>query len=709
MSIKLDWEVESEGGWEEVGEDPKEVEARRRRTRRIRNSVLTVLVILLMAGGVIAYRLITVGWQIRSALEETVAAETLALRLGDRNAFLAVQSNVGGWQERQERTFDQYRSEDKQVEVTGQVVKMDISADQARVILREIYNNTEYNVMWFYQRDEEGWKHIAPVAGYWGEPREDKSAHFDFDYYSEDQMTVDALRTQLNSWWGTACERTDCVGKPDLIHIKIEPDELATVSWADYDPNTLLIPSPLTGRFRADGTVDPEIRKQIANYIAERWADHMIGQGASKYSNAKWFENEIYLWLYQIFEPDQPSAPLLTPLVQTYGDQIVPQLVLRIKRGENATAVLIDLTHTALPDLPVKWDLYLTYQLRAEAELDAKGQQTEAILIYHDPARPGGTLGVCADKDISIDSIRVTGLRRYGDIFWAETHCGPPESPTTTVFLPFRLLSDRWVLTRASEDDLGPAREEQGTHVILRYFDIDASLVDGLLADIEQAYSQIVADFGIADGGPGMVLTVVSVDASTERPAMTGAWQAQDPPDSITLYLTSSRVFTNTSYQYRFSGYPITNEGIHDSAISFLVFDLLERETGESGAGLLTSAIQFWEISRLLDRDDLASTIASEGDKILRQPPESMESLWSTDYRSIEETLHDVMSARVLIDLLVEQYGDGAVSWLISNMSQASSLDDLLYRSLGIHNTTVEAEWHERVQKTLDALPQANE
>ena len=133
MSIKLDWEVESEGGWNEVGEDSDALKLRRQHIRRVRNSLIIVLIVMLAVGGIIAYRLITVGRQVRIALESTVAAETSALRIGDREAYLAIQSDMGGWQRIQEQTFDRYQAEATQTEITGQIVQMDISADRAAI------------------------------------------------------------------------------------------------------------------------------------------------------------------------------------------------------------------------------------------------------------------------------------------------------------------------------------------------------------------------------------------------------------------------------------------------------------------------------------------------------------------------------------------------------------------------------------------------
>ena len=219
MSIKMDWEVESAAGLSKVDEDPRDIEARRRQSRRIRIGVAASLVIASGVGGVIAYRLSTVAQQVQADLEATVAAETLALRISDREAYLANQAGTDSWRRYQQKTFERYQMEAAQVEITGQIMQMDISSALARVILREVYNGTNYNVLWFYRHDATGWKHIAPDPAFWGEWHEYHSAYFDFSYCTADQALVDVLAVQLDSWWETACSSISCEGEPKLLQV----------------------------------------------------------------------------------------------------------------------------------------------------------------------------------------------------------------------------------------------------------------------------------------------------------------------------------------------------------------------------------------------------------------------------------------------------------------------------------------------------------
>ncbi|MEJ2149802.1 MAG: hypothetical protein P8Z40_09990, partial [Chloroflexota bacterium] len=151
MGIKLDWEVESEGGWDEVGEDRQAAVDRRRRARRVRRVLAGVLFVAALGAGAVAWRLRQVGRQLEADLEAAVAAETLALRIGDREGFIALQSDLGGWQLAQARTFEEYQALAPALEVPGEVLDLAVDGRQGQVSLRELVEGQPYRVQWFYE------------------------------------------------------------------------------------------------------------------------------------------------------------------------------------------------------------------------------------------------------------------------------------------------------------------------------------------------------------------------------------------------------------------------------------------------------------------------------------------------------------------------------------------------------------------------------
>ena len=90
MSLRLDWEIESEQQpvRQASGEDP---ESRRRRRRRRLIILLLPLLLLVMVGvvvGLIALRLRQIDAQVAHVLQDTVDAEVATLRIGDEHAWI---------------------------------------------------------------------------------------------------------------------------------------------------------------------------------------------------------------------------------------------------------------------------------------------------------------------------------------------------------------------------------------------------------------------------------------------------------------------------------------------------------------------------------------------------------------------------------------------------------------------------------------------
>ena len=126
MGIRLDWEVESEDDWEEAGEDPAAALARRQRLRRIRNIIIIVGGVIAAIGLAVTLRLRAISERLQIQLETAVAAETLALRLGDRGAFLGLQADEGEWRRIQADVFDEYQELGSRLSVPGEILDMQI-------------------------------------------------------------------------------------------------------------------------------------------------------------------------------------------------------------------------------------------------------------------------------------------------------------------------------------------------------------------------------------------------------------------------------------------------------------------------------------------------------------------------------------------------------------------------------------------------------
>jgi hypothetical protein len=685
MGIKLDWEVESDGGWEEVGEDPAAIAARKRRVHRLRNLGLVLLVALGIAGGAIFYRLHRVGRQLRADLETTISAETLALRIGDRRAFLDGQADVGEWVRIQDSTFARYQALGPDIEVTGEIVELDIDADKARVVLREDYQGEPYHIIWFYQHSDAGWLHIPPGPEFWGKPAVDKTAYANLYYYEEDADLADLLRTQIDDWWDAACSATDCAARPRRIRIRIEPDPLTQIGWASYDDSTLLIPSPKLSRFPAGRPIDPALLGQIAELAAEYWAASEVGDEPEPYSELAWLEDELAAWVRYQFDPEAPPSTFLGVLAENYGVLTVRKFIDGVEDGEAVVPTIASLTGVPAADLPVAWDGYLAYRLRAEAALIANGFSTEAAVLYRDPERAdrADVIDVPTESIALPDSIEVIATRRVGDILWAEAQFAQVEgvgrTQETTQYVayePFRLVDNRWVHTNAIGGDWGPLYDAHGTYVQLWYFELDGPAVEGLVSYVEEVYTHIAADFALPNGPPALEIFISPVaqpdqSGSSAQPVQVfvpSPYVTTRPPD-VTIQ-EHARSLVTAGVIEEFVAYQIAPfDANHPFAVALMRWEM-ERTGLDAGAA----------VESFLDKEGRISALwpANSAGSLSFSPP------YSDD---------DYLAAYALIRVLTETYGPEVIPNLVAYLPLSETVDEWLILSAGVMFEDVLDPW----------------
>src|SRR5687767_5312232 len=118
VGIRLDWEVESDGGSEAVAEDAAALAAMQRRRAITRRMVIATILIALVGVGGLALRFQQVRTQMLEALTAPVEAETLALRLGDEAKFMRFQGAAEDWRTHQHRSFEIFQNANPTVTVT---------------------------------------------------------------------------------------------------------------------------------------------------------------------------------------------------------------------------------------------------------------------------------------------------------------------------------------------------------------------------------------------------------------------------------------------------------------------------------------------------------------------------------------------------------------------------------------------------------------
>ena len=704
MGVQLDWEVEADGEWSEAGEDESAARHRHNRNRRRLLAIVGGLLLVGLAAGGVLFAVRRANAKARAQLDETIAAETSALRIGDRAAFLAAQEPQGEWQRVQSDTFDAYQALAGQLDVTGQVTDLTISGRRARVTLREVLNGRAYHVVWFYESTGAGWRHIPSQPDFWGPPVETQSAAFDVTTRADDQALVTALLPQIDTWWSEGCGLIACTTQPSRPRLLVVPNSLAQPGWADYDPWTLIVPSPLLGRLPDDGQVDTGLAATLAGQIARRWAEIAVptSSGMSASQDADWLQGELAVRLKHAFIPSSPPSTFFDSLTTAYGSDIIPRFLTAFRADPDLVASLERVTGLDVYSLPVSASSYFAYLLRADASLGDNAYTAQLFQYYALTGTPrGAEIDFPTERRAVPGSVIVTNIHGTADALLAEVHFHPLENPTqeAVAYEPFRLLNGHWLHTPPMQADWGAAHETYSRHFTLRYADLDAGAVDGLLPYLEQVYGQAAADFGLSDSPMPNYLVVVTPDDAgayiTTHPDARSETDALVIPSPYVLALDMS-VSRTQAVRSLAARELITRLVVGKLGVRWvdtpLVANMWDNEP-------IINAFVEWEMKRAgvpdvtpLPESMPASDGASGGDTTTGSP---FDGTWISRGLSATNSA-DYVAAQALVGLLVDDYGAQSVPLLVSNLSNAASLDEWLSTSLGIHVSDIQERWQGR-------------
>lgn len=711
MPIKLDWEVESEEGREEIGEDPEVVAARHRRSRQIRNILIVFLLLIVAATGLAIRRLGQVNSRLRADLEDTIAAETLALRIGDARMFMKAQANIEAWRKAQQTTFDEYQSYGSRLVASGEIVDVDISVNNARVVLRETLDGQPYRVIWFYHHDDTGWYHIPSRSDLWGDPRYRRTPYFAITYYDADQDFVDALAPQLDDWIRQLCALDVCGDDFNHLRVQVLPDNLATPGWT-ASGRTLVLRSPQLDRQPEGHAPAPALFDEADRYLTQGWP-RFVQPTSRAYAAAPWVEDElvVWVWLHRQKDDDSPLPDFFTFLEETYHPDVVPVLMQRMRDGENVLDVLFDIM-TGDASIESTEALLAAY-LRAEATLRSAGYTSEADLLFTDPERePLGEITI--DPAVTLadpDSIEVPATHQFGDLLWADVHLvlDSPNYVDQTFYSsqPFRLVDDRWYRTKALPQDYGPVMQLTSGRITLDYHEIDAPYSQTVLTALEEAYTRTIRDFGIADPLP--------VDATLSR--FMGAWGA-----SFFFRDSTAGTLDLTLPSPHLTGLPFLladqrEEQLEALAVDHLLHEILARATGDRNFAYAAEAIARRQKVRLGFEVSTFPYQASCTAADITPEPVTLDDLWNPslnwsdngtaiighhDFLWLAERTHSdrfhcarTLAADELLALLVETYGEGIIPPLVQNL-EAESTEEWL-RSAGVEPADIQAAWQDRL------------
>ena len=683
MGIKLDWQVESDAGRVHVAEAPEIVAATRRRARGLQVALIVIVVVVVGGYITVQARLRQIDRQLEENLKATIAAETLALRIGDRTAFLKQQSSIDGWRDLQQYNFERYISQSPDIQVTGEILNLEITGDEALVELAVETQDGPTTAEWVYTHTSSGWRHAASLDQPWG-IQQTEAEYITLLYDLEQTALAEALKQYLNAVWEAACETTACQ-KPPHLTVNLVNRQLSLVQWNGDDEMTVFsddIEPPLTD------WVVLHLDRELAAY----WARDVLGP--TEWRVPLWAKVELERWLRFTFNirahglaltPYNPSinpSPLLYHLSAAFDTGIVPAWAGYVRRGESAS----DALHAAMSDRAKPFtrddelEQYLHHFLRAETyfrENYSRGAPVQFHEIFFEPPeRPDPWRGQNEwfFSGVDPESVQILAVREMGDVIWAYTHfqINLPDDRTIprTAYFPFRF--DGSFLPRVFPEsiDWGEMEHVRSQTAYASYFTVDSAVVGSTISSLDSMIDNIASDFGISEH-PTIRFVIRPLDAP----------EVQVSSNTIHVYVASPYMQCCLS---RLSD----RERMELNAAVFITSALVQYAAGDDFVDLaLQYVLGFWEAERLGVTVPSGWTNTEPDSQLLDA---SLAEFWLTGYS-------DELKIMATLDAVESAYGSEGIAMLVRHGNEYRNLDTWLDESLGIAPGEIEALWREKL------------
>jgi hypothetical protein len=454
MGVRLDWDIESDqSGKQNAREDPEVTRARRRSQFRFLILILVLVSLLTGALALLQWQLNRVDEQLEARLRDAIEAEVAALRIGDWNAFSALQRSASpDWLMQQRAYFDTYQNikVTNEVNLAGTVREIDIDSQRGRVIVEEVINGVPYSQVWFYWRYEDGWRHVPPDYTFWGELSQYQGRLVTVNYRAVDEKLALDIGVSIEGWIDSTCGAILECGDLPHINIAIQPqDGLTKPEWDAASIWQLNVPSPYVVRARSDRPFSGTLLMDTASVIAAR----LVSEATLNFSqptyprDAYYFYPAIANWLTGLYAQVNTSSHLITSLAENYGRLQVGALAQQMQADSQAELFVTLTGSDSLDAVNLDWRDFLTWRLQVENELRARGDQDAFLTLYTPeavevarqrfssaPQHAGAGVVILAEKGLAIDNVpQLVATVRYG-----EDDAAPVER------VLFRLSGDTW-------------------------------------------------------------------------------------------------------------------------------------------------------------------------------------------------------------------------------------------------------------------------
>ena len=382
--IRLEWNIESQKIDKSDSEDPQSKRARRRNLLRL--LLLIGLLVMISAAGVIfvRQRLLDLQEQMEQLLKETVSAEVAALRIGDVFTYLKIQDSENQeWRQKQQATFRQYSDlkAREDLVLTGKVLDLEIDGQRARAMVEEIINGVPYVQVWFYLRDAQGWQHVPPDYGFWGEARSIEVNSTVVNYRAADETSATIISETISKWWRQGCEILRCGSIPTL-YASIVTDAVQPLSWTGDNRLTLLVLSPYVGRTRTDMPFGVDMQRQIAETLAERLVDlHTSDLLVMNPHDVVYLRQSVISYLADRFQGVDSGTSLVKSLVAVYDEGRILAM-LRQFAPQADMSILRQVIQVPIEDAKLDWRDFIKWRLNTDSSLLADREEQAYLSRY---------------------------------------------------------------------------------------------------------------------------------------------------------------------------------------------------------------------------------------------------------------------------------------------------------------------------------------
>jgi hypothetical protein len=392
MGIRLDWESDSARSGNKDGsyvarEDPAHKRARARARTRFLITLIVAAMLLGGIGAIITWRLNEANAFIESLLRDTVESEFAALRIGDWNAFAAIQrSATDDWTVQQRTVFDnvQQQKQQGQIELTGTVRGVEIDGTRGRVMVEWVEEGTPVTHAWFYWRYEDGWRHVPADLTFWGEATELRGNRVTVAHRTVDAPLAKEMGVRVESWISAACGPILQCGDVPHITLDVRPDLYLTTGWDNTQPWRLLIPSPFVNGARTDAPFSGDTLVSVAEAIAARLVSLSLGTTVpfDRTTDAGYLVTAAGRWLFGEYISVDADSTVIDSLASSRGPAIVGQLLKSLTPDSKLQAVLDALGVTGPEGSGIDWSDFVRARIQLESDLITQGSTDGVAALY---------------------------------------------------------------------------------------------------------------------------------------------------------------------------------------------------------------------------------------------------------------------------------------------------------------------------------------